>query len=92
MKKSNNYITKAFVSTFYFLQGTMQPHQKIKRAYKQPHRDTANLTRHYFGQTEARTDNKGFKEIGGSVVNQTFVLLIKCSGRLTVHGSETPTS
>ena len=44
------------------------------------------------GRKEERTDNKGFKEIGGSVVNQTFVHLIKCSGRLTVHGSETPTS
>ncbi len=53
---------------------------------------TANLTRHHFGRTEARTDNKGFKEIGGAVVNQTFVHLIKCSGRLTVHSSETPTS
>ena len=47
--------------------------------------------------TPLRTDrrasgNKGFKEIGGSVVNWNFVHLIKCSGRLTIHGSETPTS
>jgi len=36
--------------------------------------------------------NKGIKEIGGSVVKQTFVYLIKFGSRLTVHGSETPTS
>nr|CAJ71135.1 unknown protein [Candidatus Kuenenia stuttgartiensis] len=30
-----------------------------------------------FGQKEERIDNKGFKEIGGSVVNQTFVHLTK---------------
>jgi hypothetical protein len=34
--------------------------------------------------------NKGFKEIGGSVVNQAFVHLIKFGGRLTVHCSEIP--
>ena len=84
--------TTAFASTFYFFADTQTNAKKIKRACNPTHGDTANLTRHYFGQTEARTDNKGFKEIGGSVVNQTFVHLIKCSGRLTVHGSETPTS
>lgn len=51
---------------------------------------TANLTRHYFGRTEARTDNKGFKEMAGEVLNQTVVLLIKCSGRLTVCASKPP--
>ena len=51
---------------------------------------TANLTRHHFGRTEARTDNKGFKEMAGEVLNQTVVLLIKCSGRLTVCASKPP--
>ena len=82
----------AFASTFYFFADTQSNAKKIKRACKPPHGDTATLTRHYFGRTEARTDNKGFKEIGCSVVNQTFVHLIKCSGRLTGHGSEPPTS
>ena len=55
--------TTAFASTFYFLQRTKQPHQKIKRACNPPHRDAANLRRHYFRQTEARTDNSGFKKL-----------------------------
>ena len=36
---------------------------------------TANLTRHHFGRTEARTDNKGFKEMAGEVVNGNFAVL-----------------
>ncbi len=35
-------------------------------------------------------DNKGFKEMAGEVLNQTVVLLIKCSGRLTVCASKPP--
>ncbi len=89
MKTKN---TNAFASTFYFFADTQATEKKIKRACNPPHGNSANLTRKYFGQTEARTDNSGFKEIGGSVVNQTFVHLIKFGGRLTVHCSETPTS
>lgn len=49
--------------------------------------DTSSL------QTYRRASgNTGFKEIGGSVVNQTFVHQIKFSSRLTVRGSEPPTS
>jgi len=35
-------------------------------------------------------DNKGLKEMAGEVVNQTFVLLINSSGRLTVRASKPP--
>jgi hypothetical protein len=82
----------AFASTFYFLAETRCGTKKLRRACKPTHEETVNLRRHCYGLTEARTDNKGFKEIEGSVVNQKFVHLIKCSGRLTVQGSETPTS
>ncbi len=85
MKKLNSGLlpsnVNAFASTFYFFADTQATAKKIKRACKLTHRDTATLTRHYFGRTEAQTDNKGFKEIGGSVVNWSFLLLIKCSGR-----------
>ena len=45
--------------------------------------------------THLRTDsraahNKGLKEMAGEVVNQTFVLLIKSSGRLTVRAFKPP--
>jgi hypothetical protein len=40
--------------------------------------------------TEARTANKGLKEMAGEVVNQTFVLLINSSGKLTVRASKPP--
>ena len=36
--------------------------------------------------------NKGFKEMAGDVLNQTVVLLLKCSGRLTVCASKSATS
>jgi hypothetical protein len=47
--------------------------------------------------TPLRTDsrasgNKGFKEMAGDVLNQTVVLLIKCSGSLTVCASKSATS
>lgn len=64
--------------------------------------DTAlNVNR--FGQTVCRhrttrlrekqsgdTHNKGLKEMAGEVVNQTFVLLLTSSGRLTVCASKPP--
>jgi len=34
--------------------------------------------------------NNGLKEMAGTVVNQTFVHLIKSSGRLTVRASKPP--
>ena len=48
-----------------------------------------------FGADELRmdsraADNKGLKEMAGEVVNQTFVHLIKSSGRLTVCASKPP--
>lgn len=79
-----------FASTFYFFAGTQGNTKKIKRACKLTHRDIANLTRHHFGQTEARTDNKGLKEMAGEVVNQTFVLSAYICGRLTVRASKPP--
>ena len=62
-------ISNAFASTFYFFADTQTSTKKNKKSLQANAQDTANLTRHYFGQTEARTDNSGFKEIGGSVVN-----------------------
>jgi hypothetical protein len=80
---------------FIFCRHTNQ-HKKNKKSLQASAPDNANirsnLTWQTNGRKEERTDNKGFKEIGGSVVNQTFLHLIKCSGSLTVHGSETPTS
>ena len=40
---------------------------------------TANLDGKTYEVREAHAHNSGFKEIGGSVVNQTFVLRIKFS-------------
>ncbi len=46
----------------------MQPHEKIKRACKPTHPDSAynraNLTRQTLGRKEERTDNKGFAIAG----------------------------
>jgi hypothetical protein len=50
----------------------------------------ANLTRHTIGRKEERTDNKGLKEMAGSVVNQTFVLSTNFCGRLIVRASKPP--
>ena len=41
-------------------------------------------------RTDSPADNKGLKEMAGDVVNQTFVLLINCCGRLTVRASKPP--
>ena len=43
-----------------------------------------------FHKQSSTSDNKGLKEIGGSVVNRNFVQLIKFGGRLTVLCSEIP--
>ena len=82
--------SNTFASTFYFFADTQPTAKKNKKSLQATAQDTANLTRHYFGQTEARTDNKGLKEMAGEVVNQTFVPSINSSGRLTVCASKPP--
>lgn len=48
---------------------------------------------HHIGRPKRKTtDNKGFKEMAGDVLNQKVVRLIKCSGRLTVCASKSATS
>ena len=87
-KKAN-----AFASTFAFFT-TPKPTLKKQKSLQANAPDNADicasLKRHSFGRTEARTDNKGLKEMAGEVVNQTFVLLINSSGRLTVRASKPP--
>lgn len=51
---------------------------------------SANFVGHRFMDTEARTANKGLKEMVGEVVNQTFVHLINSCGRLTVSAFKPP--
>lgn len=41
-------------------------------------------------QTRTAAANKGLKEMAGKVVNQTFVLLINSSSRLTALASKPP--
>ena len=84
MKTKN---TTAFASTFYFFADTQATEKKIKRACNPPHGNSANLTRQYFGQTEARTDNSTYPKGGVScskdsfVGNQTLVFQIKFWGK-----------
>jgi hypothetical protein len=73
----------------------MQPHEKIKRACKPTHCDSAdnraNLTRQTLGRKEERTDNKGFAIAGVPCFADTFVqggssvLRIKFSAKTPRH-------
>lgn len=83
----------AFASTFAFFTTHEPTLKKAKElaSHRTGHRkDRANLTRQTFVDREARTANKGLKEMAGEVVNQTIVLLINSSGRLTVCASKPP--
>ena len=76
----------AFASTFYFFADPQANAKKIKRACKPTHGGTTNLTRPYYGRTEARTDNTGLAKVAVHcsadtfVVNQTLVLRINICG------------
>ena len=83
----------AFALTFAFASTHGQTQQKQKRvqATAPVHRRQTLQTRPTTLRTDRRAaDNKGLKEIGGSVVNCNFVQLIKFGGRLTVLCSEIP--
>lgn len=87
------YKANAFALTFAFATTHMQTQQKQKRvqATAPVHRRQTLQTRPTTLRTDRRAaDNKGLKEIGGSVVNRNFVQLIKFGGRLTVLCSEIP--
>jgi hypothetical protein len=74
----------AFASTFYFFtthKATAEKNKKSLQANAPNHADIhASLTRHSNGQTEARTDNNGFKKLAVQWLNevqfsnQTFVV------------------
>jgi len=63
---SNN--TSAFASTFHFFPTQNATTEKNKKSLQANSPDSADicasLTRHSNGQTEARTDNSGFKKLG----------------------------
>jgi hypothetical protein len=83
----------AFALTFAFASTHGQTQQKQKRvqATAPVHRRQPLQTRPTTLRTDRRAaDNKGLKEIGGSVVNRNFMQLIKFGGRLTVLCSEIP--
>ncbi|MFN0188142.1 MAG: hypothetical protein ACKVQV_05520 [Bacteroidia bacterium] len=52
--------------------------------------DLCNLDTAHLRTDRRATANKGLKEMAVEVVNQTFVLLINCCGRLTVRASKPP--
>ena len=60
--------TNAFASTFYFFSTHKATAEKNKKSLQANAPDSedicASLTRHSNGQTEARTDNSGFKKLG----------------------------
>lgn len=86
----------AFASTFYFFSTHKDNAEKNKKSLQATAPDSADisgkLTRQTDGRKEERTDNKGFKEIGGSEVNQTFVHLIKFCGGRQFCAPKSPTS
>lgn len=55
----------AFASTFLFFATHNTTAEKNKKELaSQRTGDSANMTHHYFGRKEARTDNSGFKKLG----------------------------
>ena len=99
--KPTAFKANAFALTFAFASTHGQTQQKQKRVqatapvYRRPDRKQRGQFSVYSTTTTLRTDrraadNKGLKEIGGSVVNRNFVQLIKFGGRLTVLCSEIP--
>jgi len=64
----------AFASTFYFFtthKATAEKNKKSLQANAPNHADIhASLTRHSNGQTEARTDNNGFKKLAVQWLNE----------------------
>jgi len=60
--------TNAFASTFYFFSTHKANAEKNKKSLQANAPDSEDicesLTRHSNGQTEARTDNSGFKKLG----------------------------
>ncbi len=91
--KPTAFKANAFALTFAFASTHGQTQQKQKRvqATAPVHRRQTLQTRPTTLRTDRRAaDNKGLKEIGGSVVNRNFVQLIKFGGRLTVLCSEIP--
>ena len=67
MEVTMNIQPHAFASTFYFFADTQGNVKKIKRAYKQPHHDSATF-QCKLGRTKLRTDrrasgNSGFKKL-----------------------------
>jgi hypothetical protein len=90
---SANFATP-FASTFYFSQPHMPSPQKIKRACNPPHGfsddNMHNMTVLCINSGRRASANKGFKEIGGSVVNCNFVPRISSCDSLTVLCFEIP--
>jgi hypothetical protein len=75
MKLTGNEAT-AFASTFYFFSSHKTPAEKNKKSLQAtaPNNtdNNASLQRQNNGRTEARTDNKGLKEMEGDLVYQHF--------------------
>jgi len=61
----------AFSSTFNFFCKRTKQRRKNKKSL-QANARTANLTRHYFGQTEARTDNSTYKKLAVQWLNEAL--------------------
>ena len=85
MEVTMNIQPHAFASTFYFFADTQGNVKKIKRAYKQPHHDSATF-QCKLGRTKLRTDrrasgNSGFKKLAVQWLqevqfsNETFVVV-----------------
>ena len=76
MEVTMNIQPHAFASTFYFFADTQGNVKKIKRAYKQPHHDSATF-QCKLGRTKLRTDrrasgNSGFKKLAVQWLNEAL--------------------
>jgi len=71
--------TNAFASTFYFFathKATAKKNKKSLQATAPDSAASANLTRHYFGRTEARTDNSTYKKLAVQWLNEALCFVL----------------
>ena len=85
----DNNSANAFAGTFAFF-ASHRPALKKQKSLQANARGQCKLDTTDLRPKRSPAGNKGLKEMAGEVVNQTFVLLINSSGRLTVCASKPP--
>ena len=80
MKTDSATNANAFASTFLFFathNSNAEKNKKELASNRTQQSDSANLTRHNSGRTEARTDNMGYTTMRGAVLRMTVLCKVK---------------